>query len=77
MVSPESVHYGYAPEYADTFRRLGGAVVYRWDELPEEVQQLLLSQAQLVGNEDHPGTTKADLLTFIKKHKRKHSDFPK
>jgi hypothetical protein len=70
MNGPESVSYRDTPDQQDAFKRLGGAVVYRWDDLPTEVQTLLLDQATLVGNEDHPGTKKGDLLGLIEQYKR-------
>lgn len=71
MPNPEAVFYEYTEEYKDAFRRLGGAVVYRWDYLPPDVQTLLLDQATLVGNEDHPGTTREQILAFIEAKKRR------
>jgi hypothetical protein len=70
MEQPSAVFYGTEPEQNDAFRRLGGAVVYRWDELPPDVQRMLLDQATLVSNEDHPGTVKEDLLNVIDRWKK-------
>jgi hypothetical protein len=47
-------------------RRLGQAVVLQWDELPDELQDLLIDQATLVNDASDGPHAAADIESFIR-----------
>ncbi len=47
-------------------RRLGQAVVLQWDELPDELQDLLIDQATLVNDASDGPHAAADIEGFIR-----------
>jgi hypothetical protein len=48
-------------------RRLGQAVVLHWDELPDDLQDLLIDQAAVVQDREEAAHAAADIETFIRK----------
>lgn len=47
-------------------RRLGQAVVLQWDELPDELQDVLIDQAAGVVDRDEAPHASRDIETFIR-----------
>jgi hypothetical protein len=47
-------------------RRLGQAVVLHWDELPDDLQDLLIDQASVVQDRDEGVHEATDIETFIR-----------
>lgn len=47
-------------------RRLGQAVVLHWDELPDDLQDLLIDQAAVVADRDEGAHGADDIETFIR-----------
>jgi hypothetical protein len=47
-------------------RRLGQAVVLHWDELPDDLQDLLIDQATVVQDRDEGAHEPGDVETFIR-----------
>jgi hypothetical protein len=47
-------------------RRLGQAVVLHWDELPDDLQDLLIDQAVVVQDRDGGRHEPADIETFVR-----------
>lgn len=47
-------------------RRLGQAVVLHWDELPDEMQDLLIDQAAIVQDREDERHESTDFETFIR-----------
>lgn len=47
-------------------RRLGQAVVLHWDELPDDLQDLLIDQAAAVQDRDEGAHESHDVETFIR-----------
>jgi hypothetical protein len=47
-------------------RRLGQAVVLQWDELPDELQDLLIDQATIVNDASEGPHAAADIESFIR-----------
>lgn len=47
-------------------RRLGQAVVLQWDELPDDLQDLLIDQAVVVHDRDETRHEPGDFETFIR-----------
>jgi hypothetical protein len=50
-------------------RRLGQAVVLQWDELPDELQDLLIDQAALVTDREEEPHAASDIENFVRKVK--------
>lgn len=50
-------------------RRLGGAVVVQWDNLPKEVRDLLVEQATFVEDRHVTVQLQQQIKAFIKDHK--------
>lgn len=50
-------------------RRLGQAMVLHWDELPPELQDVLIDQAVLV--DDREAATQSEIETFVRSVKSK------
>ena len=48
-------------------RRLGQAVVLQWDELSNELQDVLIDQAAMVADRDETAHGVSELETFIRK----------
>jgi hypothetical protein len=47
-------------------RRLGQAVVLHWDQLPDDVQDLLIDQAAIVQDRDDTAHEAGDIESFIR-----------
>jgi hypothetical protein len=47
-------------------RRLGQAVVLHWDELPDDLQDVLIDQAVAVQDRDEAAHEAGDIETFIR-----------
>jgi hypothetical protein len=47
-------------------RRLGQAIVLHWDELPDDLQDLLIDQATVVQDRDEGAHEPSDFETFIR-----------
>jgi hypothetical protein len=41
-------HFDFNGKKGRMFQRLGAALAFRWDDVPEDVQQMLVEQAELV-----------------------------
>jgi hypothetical protein len=41
-------HFDFEGEKGRMFQRLGAGLEFRWDDVPEEAQQMLIEQAELV-----------------------------
>jgi hypothetical protein len=54
-------------------RRLGGALVFQWGALPEEVRKLLLEQAVFMFDRHQTVQLKQQLEAFIQKHQSKNA----
>jgi hypothetical protein len=59
-----SLKYKEAQEHL--LRRLGQAVVLHWDELPDDLQDLLIDQAEAVQDRDAAPHAATDIETFIR-----------
>lgn len=51
---------------AHLLRRLGQAMVLHWDELPDDLQDLLIDQAAAVEDNDDKGASAAEVESFIR-----------
>ncbi len=49
-------------------RRLGAAVISRWDEVPDTIRAKLIEQATKVLDADETGQFDAQLKSFLKQH---------
>jgi hypothetical protein len=47
-------------------RRLGQAVVLHWDQLPDDLQDLLIDQAAIVQDRDETAHEAGDIESFIR-----------
>ncbi|MET0546097.1 MAG: hypothetical protein ABWZ40_07290 [Caulobacterales bacterium] len=47
-------------------RRLGSALVMQWDEVPNDVQDLIIDQAGIVDDRDEAAPTRADFEGFLR-----------
>lgn len=57
----------YKPVDEHLLRRLGQAVVLHWDELPDDLQDLLIDQAEVVlDRDDESAHSAAHLESFIR-----------
>jgi hypothetical protein len=52
-------------------RRLGQALVLQWDELPDELQDVLIDQAGMVEDREDAAHEEADFECFIRGVKTK------
>ena len=49
-------------------RRLGSALVTSWASLPASLQDLLITRAQQIADDEHSETVEADLHSFLLAH---------
>lgn len=56
----------YRENQEHLLRRLGQAMVLQWDELPVELQDVLIDQAAAVEDRDDAAHAATDLETFIR-----------
>jgi hypothetical protein len=56
----------YKESQEHLLRRLGQAVVLQWDELSDDLQDLLIDQAEAVSDRDEGRHTAADIGSFIR-----------
>ena len=56
----------YRENQEHLLRRLGQAVVMQWDELPDELQDLLIDQASVVEDHGEGAHEPNDFETFIR-----------
>jgi len=47
-------------------RRLGQALVLQWDELPDELQDVLIDQASMVADREEAAHGPEDIETFVR-----------
>jgi hypothetical protein len=53
-------------------RRLGAALVLQWDDLPDDVQDLLIDEAAMVDDADPALHGRSEIETFLRKVKTVH-----
>ena len=75
MSGPSAPFYSFDKKDADAFPRLGAALIYLWDGIPKEIQEVLLAQSVLIESGSFPNSgTHAErrvaTLKFIDAHKR-------
>jgi hypothetical protein len=68
MPEIKSVYPNYEQRYAPLMRRLAGAVVAQWQNLPPEIRDLLLEQAVFTHDPNETVQLKQQLTTFVQKH---------
>lgn len=64
QVTPRTLKYRPADEHL--LRRLGAALVLQWDELSDEMQDLLIDQAVAVDDADPAPHGPGEIETFIR-----------
>ena len=64
-ITGKSILYDERNEHV--LRRLGGAVIVHWDNLPADVQDCLLDQAALMDDRMERDNVKKDIETFLRK----------
>ena len=63
-VAPRALKYAVQQEHL--LRRIGGALVMHWDELPDELQDLLIDQAAVTGDRETARHEAADIENFVR-----------
>lgn len=63
-VAPRTLKYREADEHL--LRRLAGALVLQWDQLPDELQDLIIDQAAAVDDRDEAPHEASDIESFIR-----------
>lgn len=56
----------YREDQEHLLRRLGGALVLQWDELPDALQDLIIDQAATVDDRDEAPHAAAEIESFIR-----------
>ncbi|HYD89537.1 MAG TPA: hypothetical protein VEA80_18805 [Vitreimonas sp.] len=64
QVVPKTLKYRDDQEHL--LRRLGGALVLQWDELPDALQDLIIDQAAAVDDRDAAPHAAEDIERFIR-----------
>ncbi len=59
----------YSADQEHMLRRLAGALVLQWDELPDELQDLIIDQAAQVEDRDGLAHEPRDVENFIRRAK--------
>jgi hypothetical protein len=59
----------YSEAQEPMLRRLASALVLQWDELPDELQDLIIDQAALVEDRDDAAHEPRDIENFIRSAK--------
>jgi hypothetical protein len=68
MPDIKAVFPKYSPHQAPLMRRLAGAVVAQWENLPPEVRELLLEQAVYTYDVVDTVQLKQQISSFVQKH---------
>lgn len=63
---PMALTLKYKDAQEHLLRRLGQAVVLHWDELPDDMQDVLIDQAAAVDDRDDAAHEAGDIETFIR-----------
>ena len=69
MPTVRARHLRYDPSDEGLLRRLGSALVMRWDALSEIQREMFLHQAVMTGDRDETVQLEQQLELFIEKHK--------
>lgn len=56
----------YRPADEHVLRRLGAALVMHWDQLPDELQDLLIDQAAIADDREDGAHAQGDIETFLR-----------
>lgn len=56
----------YSEKQEHLLRRLAGALVLHWDELPDELQDLIIDQAAILDDRDEAPHGTADIENFVR-----------
>jgi hypothetical protein len=73
MLAPTGKGGGDSPSFADdeeqVLRRLGAAVIMRWNTIPTKLQKELFDDASQVGDLLQTGAVKGQIARFLHNHK--------
>jgi hypothetical protein len=59
----------WSEEEEDILRRLGGAVIVQWNDLPTDIQRKLFEQTVSIGDQHHTAQLKEQVARFLHKYK--------
>ncbi len=69
MPNVQGAKINYEESEDHILRRIASAVIYQWDEIPEDVQNLIVNQAPFMLDRYQTVPLSQQIKAFIEKHK--------